>query len=153
MVFADVNPCPEALRFLEFTGNFARPDAPTSKSPDAMPALPLQWRVVYRDIYPGIDRVSYRDPGQVQYNIIAYPQADLSRVRIIYQGLESMDLRGRFLGYQIINGVRVAVPVNMCRNNDASYFLQPAPYDPNVQLIIPTTQTPSTAVAITVAAR
>lgn len=153
MVFADANPSPEVLRFLEFTGNFVRPDAPAPKNQGAMPALPLQWRVVYRDIYPGIDLVSYRDQGRVQYDIIAYPQANFSRVRIIYQGLENMDLRGRFPGYQIINGVRVAVPVDICRNNDASYFLKPAPYDPNVQLIIPTTQTPLTAVSITVAAR
>lgn len=153
MVFADANPSPDVIRLLEFSGNFTKPDAPARPSQEGMPSIPLQWRLVYRDIYPGIDLVSYRDQGRVQYDILVYPQADLSRVRIIYQGLENMDLRGRFPGYQIINGVRVTVPVDICRNNDACYVLKPAPYDRNVQLIIPTTQTPLTAVAITVAAR
>lgn len=153
MVFEEANPNPEILRLLEFAGNLVAPSAVASPPPDAPSSPPVQWRLVYRNIYPGIDLAAYRSGGRVQYDLIIGPGADLSQVRIVYQGLEHVELRGTFPGYQMINGVRVDVPVQIVRSQKQAYALQAAPYDSRAELIIPTTQTPLTAITTSVATR
>lgn len=155
MLFEEANPNPEMLRLLEFAGNLVAPDADgAAHMPRRTPASPpVQWRVVYRNIYPGIDLAAYRAGGRVQYDLIVSPGADLTQVRITYQGLEHLELQGSFPGYQIIQGTRVSVPVAISRSIDKHYLLQPAPYDPGVELVIPTTQTPLNVVGTRVASK
>lgn len=154
MQFEEANPNPETLRFLEFVGSLVSSEAETTPLPPHVPASPpVQWRLIYRNIYPGIDLAAYRAGGRVQYDLIVSPGADLSQVKITYQGLEHVELQGSFPGYQIIGGARVAVPVKISRSAHKCYVLEPAPYDSKTELVIPTTQTPLTAITSTVASR
>jgi hypothetical protein len=154
MVFEAANPNPEILRLLEFAGHLVAPGAATpAVPPDGPSSPPVQWRLVYRNIYPGIDLAAYRSGGRIQYDLIVAPGAELAQVRIVYQGLEHVELRGTFPGYQVINGVRVEVPVKIVRSEKQAYALQPVPYDGRSELVIPTTQTPLTAVTTSVASR
>ncbi len=154
MLFEQANPNPEMLRLLEFAGNLVAPDETERNMPPRAPATPpVQWRVVYRNLYPGIDLAAYRAGGRVQYDLIVSPGADLSQVQIVYQGLEHVELQGCFPAYQIIQGIRVAVPVKLCRAPNRSYVLEAAPYDGSTELVIPTTQTPLTAIRAGMASR
>lgn len=154
MLFEEANPNPEMLRLLEFAGNLVSSEADTAPLPPRAPASPpVQWRVIYRNIYPGIDLAAYRAGGRVQYDLIVSPGADLSQVKITYQGLEHVELLGSFPGYQMVEGARVAVPVKISRSVHKCYVLKPAPYDPKTELVIPTTQVPLTATTSTVASK
>ncbi|HET6936774.1 MAG TPA: SBBP repeat-containing protein [Candidatus Angelobacter sp.] len=43
-------------------------------------------KVVYRNAYPGIDIVFYGDRGGLEYDVIAEPGAEVSRLRIAFEG-------------------------------------------------------------------
>jgi len=69
---------------------------------------PSKWRtdvpnyraIVYEDIYPGIDlRYSGAGNGQMTYEFIATPGADLSQIEIVYEGdvQTSLDSEGRLV--------------------------------------------------------
>ena len=49
--------------------------------------IPQFDRVVYRDVYPGVDLVYYGNRGQLEYDFVVAPGADASRIRIAYGGL------------------------------------------------------------------
>ena len=61
--------------------------------------IPQYGRVGYRDVYPGVDLVFYGNGDQLEYDLILGPHADLSRVRLRFDGArglaveESGDLR------------------------------------------------------------
>lgn len=57
-----------------------------------------QWRtdirhfskVRYRDVYPGIDVVFYGNPGKLEYDFVLRAGADPSRIRLAFEGIESL---------------------------------------------------------------
>ncbi len=46
--------------------------------------------VTYHDIYPGIDIRYYTNSGQLKYDLIIHPGADVSRIRMRYEGLNRL---------------------------------------------------------------
>src|SRR2546426_10342002 len=48
--------------------------------------IPHYARVVYREVYPGIDMVFHGDPGRLEYDLLVSPGADLGRVRVSFEG-------------------------------------------------------------------
>ena len=69
-------------------------DALESSTSYFLGADPVKWirnvphwrRVVRRNVYPGIDVVFYGDQGQVEFDFVAAPGADLRRIRLRWQG-------------------------------------------------------------------
>jgi len=59
---------------------------------------PAQWktgipeyaRVQYRGVYPGVDLVYYGDPGQLEYDFVIQPDADVSKIALRMEGCESI---------------------------------------------------------------
>lgn len=49
--------------------------------------------VVYKNIYPGIDLRYYSDKGQLKYDLIVNPGADVSKVALKYTGADKLHLR------------------------------------------------------------
>ena len=144
MRFVGSDPTPEVIRLVEKTGPFntgfgGRPSGD-----------PVRWRsgstsvrrIVYRNLYPGIDLVSYGRDGSIRYDLVVSPGADLSRVRIRYEGLENHRLGGTFPGYQVLCGVQVEVPIYISEADDSAYRLAAGRRDPEADLVIPTTCVP-----------
>ncbi|MEQ8763307.1 MAG: SBBP repeat-containing protein [Planctomycetota bacterium] len=50
--------------------------------------------IVYRDLYPGIDMVVRDASGVLEYDFVLAPGADLSQVRVRYEGIESLRVLG-----------------------------------------------------------
>src|SRR5258706_7297633 len=59
---------------------------------------PAQWktgipeyaRAQYRGVYPGVDLVYYGNPGQLEYDFVIQPDADVSKVALRMEGRESI---------------------------------------------------------------
>ncbi len=54
--------------------------------------VPTYEAVVYKDIYKGIDMRFYGNSRQMEYDIIVKPGADLSQVRLSYEGIEGLSI-------------------------------------------------------------
>ena len=54
--------------------------------------VPSYGRIRYRDVYPGIDVVYYGTAGELEHDFILRPTADPSRIRMRFQGAESVSL-------------------------------------------------------------
>jgi hypothetical protein len=52
--------------------------------------IPNYAKVLYRDVYPGVDLVYYGNQRQMEYDWVAAPGADLSKIRFSIQGAEGV---------------------------------------------------------------
>jgi hypothetical protein len=87
--------------------------------------IPTHRDVVYKEVYPGVDMKFYGNNRQMEYDIIIKPGADLSKVKLAYEGIEGLRvtedgdleiglkngkvLQKRPIVYQEIDGKRVSV--------------------------------------------
>ncbi|UCC81204.1 MAG: IPTL-CTERM sorting domain-containing protein [Candidatus Zixiibacteriota bacterium] len=87
--------------------------------------VPNNSAILYKDIYPGIDLKYYGDGRSMKYDFIVRPSADVSQIRIHYDGVDNLNVtpggnlqaRTRFglihekkpYVYQEINGERLEV--------------------------------------------
>ncbi|MBC7261296.1 MAG: SBBP repeat-containing protein, partial [Chloroflexi bacterium] len=162
---------------LEFVG--ANP-VPQPVGQDQTPAVisyfkgkPEEWktglrtyaRVVYPDLWPGIDLVYSGTANRLKYTFIVHPGADPTQIRLAYHGATALSITpegqleietalGSFYdalpsAYQEINGQRIPVAIsyllleNGIRNTEHATLLTPhsytfrlGPYDPSRPLII-----------------
>ncbi len=88
--------------------------------------VPAYGRLVYRDLWPGIDLLYSGTADRLEYDLVVRPGADPSRIRFAYRGASavSVDTEGRLcvetpagglrdekpIAYQVRGGERVAVP-------------------------------------------
>ena len=49
--------------------------------------------VTYRNLYPNIDVRYYTNNGQLKYDIVVHPGADVNRIRMLYTGADRLSLR------------------------------------------------------------
>ena len=101
-------------------------------------------RVVYRDLWPGIDMVFTGQNGKLKYEFLVRPGARVSDIRLAYRGAKrlSLDRRGtcasgtplgvltdtRPVSYQLVAGKRVPVPKQLrARPARYGYRLRPRP--------------------------
>jgi len=87
--------------------------------------LPTYSRIVYKDLWPGIDVTYYGTVDKMKYEFIVHPGSDPSLIRLAYRGASTVEVNGegrlevrtpaggfaddRPVGYQEINGDRVDV--------------------------------------------
>lgn len=122
--FIDASPCTEVIGVTQLPHN---DNYFLGNEPD-------KWRtdvrnysaITYRDVYAGIDLTYYGDGGSMKYDFTVKPGADISQIRIHYEGVDNLsvepsgDLRihtsfGSFFEkrpyvYQDINGVKKEIP-------------------------------------------
>lgn len=122
--------------------------------------LPTYSRIVYRDLWPGIDLVYYGTVNALKYEFVVHPGADPSQIRLTYCGAESVTLNaagqlevttpvGSFaddvpIAYQDIDSQRVPVSaaytfqdvVDRSSASQQSYAFTLGPYDPAHSLIL-----------------
>jgi len=76
-------------------------------------ADPGKWRsglssygvVTYRDVYPNTDVRYQSEAGNLKYDIIVRPGADLSRIRLTYDGVDGLSVRQGQLVVQTSTGI------------------------------------------------
>jgi len=86
--------------------------------------------VLIKNLYPGIDIRYYSNSGSLKYDLIVHPGADLTNIKLHYEGVDKISIKNNELllqtslgeikerspySYQIINGVKKEI--------DASYQL------------------------------
>jgi hypothetical protein len=82
---------------------------------------PRKWRtniatygkVLYRDLYPGIDLVYYGRRGQLEYDLVIRPGADLRNIVLEFRGAERLevDARGDLVMHTEVGVIRQRKPV------------------------------------------
>ena len=90
--------------------------------------LPTYSKIVYKNLWPGIDLAYYGTVDKMKYEFIVAPGSDPSLIRLAYRGASAVELNGegrlevrtpagdfeddRPVGYQEINGDRVGVAMS-----------------------------------------
>ena len=64
------------------------------KPEDWQTGLPAYYRIVYRDLWPGIDLAYSGTANRLKYEFIVHPGADPSRVRLAYRGIDGLAVDG-----------------------------------------------------------
>ncbi|MDP1949011.1 MAG: SBBP repeat-containing protein [Nitrospirota bacterium] len=54
--------------------------------------IPTYQKVEYKDVYSGIDLVYYGHQGQLEYDFIVAPGADLKQITLAFEGVETIDV-------------------------------------------------------------
>ena len=97
------------------------------KPEEWQPGLPTYSKIVYPNLWPGVDLIYYGTVNRLKYEFIVHPGAEPSKIRLAYRGADSVsiDREGRLnvatpdggfaddvpAAYQEINGERVEVPL------------------------------------------
>jgi len=114
--------------------------------------VPLFKKLVYQNLYPGIDMVIHGDAEGIEYAFIINPNADASRIIQTYEGIEKIDVSKNSIQYktavnsiteknlqafQFVDGKKKIVPCvfKKLSNNQIQYFF-PDGYDKTKELII-----------------
>lgn len=114
--------------------------------------VPHYGKVVYHEVYPGIDLAYYGDRQQLEYDFIIAPGADPSNIRISFEGAEHIhidedgNLRLEMEGgtviqqspviYQEANGERTPVEGGYLLTEDAQVSFAVTDYDSSLPLVI-----------------
>ncbi len=106
--------------------------------------------VTYRNIYPNVDVRYYSGSGSLKYDLIVHPGADLSRIRMRYEGADRISVRNGQLviqtsvgearelspySYQVVNGLKQEVDCQYSVSGDQVRF-KVSGYDKNADLVI-----------------
>jgi hypothetical protein len=75
--------------------------------------LPAYSKVMYKDLWPGIDLVYYGTVNRLKYDFIVHPGADPAQIRLAYRGAESVsiDEEGRLQVTTPMGGFSDDVPI------------------------------------------
>jgi gliding motility-associated-like protein len=105
----------------------------------------------YQELYPGIDMKIYSSGENLKYDLIIFPGAKASDIRLQYEGLDKIFLsegnlilktsvnhivEGKPYAYQIINGKKVTVPCHYVLSGNELTYSFPQGYDRREKLII-----------------
>jgi gliding motility-associated-like protein len=119
---------------------------------------PKKWRsncklyqaITYQNLYPGIDVRYYTNEGQLKYDVIVNPGADVSKVAMKYDGVDQLEVKNEQLviktsvgevrelapyAYQVINGQKKEVACKFKVAGKAVQFRVDG-YNPSSTLII-----------------
>lgn len=113
--------------------------------------IPNYGRVLYRDIYPGIDLVFRGNEGHLEYDWVVQPGADPASIRLSFLGARRVRVEGdelvvetaavkirnrRPVAYQDIAGTRRYVSCNYALNGERVVSFRLGAHDVSVPLVI-----------------
>jgi PKD repeat protein len=144
-VGANDAPVLRALELLPGTSNYLTAGG-------SITGVPHYGRVRYESIYDGIDLEYYGRQGQLEYDWIVRPGADVSDIAVRFRGVDAItpDAEGNLrlliddgeliqrapIGYQIINGERRRVATSFQMRPDGTIGVAVGTYDRNTTLVI-----------------
>jgi gliding motility-associated-like protein len=75
-------------------------------------------KVIYHDLYPGIDvEYSFPEEGGMKYNFIIHPRADVSNIRMQYEGSLNKDERGNIIVHAVTGDLIEHIPISYTSTN------------------------------------
>lgn len=114
--------------------------------------LPAYSRIVYKDLWPGIDAAYSGTVNKMKYEFVVHPGSDPSRIRLEYRGASAVTVDGegrmkvttpagdleddRPVGYQEIDGKRVDVALSYHLEGPSAYGFEAGAYDRTKPLIL-----------------
>ncbi len=114
--------------------------------------VPVYQKVIYENLYEGIQLATYSVDGYFKYDFIVAPNADPNQIQLEYEGTDgvSIDKEGNLViktsidnivelkpyVYQIVDGKEVLVSTNYQLNKNILTFDFPEGYDTELPLII-----------------
>ncbi len=114
--------------------------------------IPTFARVKYEEVYPGVDLVYYGNQGQLEYDFVVAPGADLEAITLGFQGIDKLevDTQGDLvlhiaseqvrmhkpLVYQEVNGVRQEISGGYVLKNKYHVGFHLDSYDASRPLVI-----------------
>jgi hypothetical protein len=114
--------------------------------------IPLYGDVEQKDIYNNINVKYYFDGNSIRYDYIVKPGADLSQLRLKFEGQESIRVNnagelviktclgevtnGKLYAYQISNELKTEVPCRFTQNEDGTISFFATNYDKDKEFII-----------------
>jgi len=114
--------------------------------------VPLYESVQQNEIYQNINVKYYFDENTIRYDYIIKPGADLSKIKLIFEGQESININdkgelvlktslgevanGKLYSYQSYNGIKKEIACSFTQNEDGTISLNAANYDMTKELII-----------------
>ena len=109
-------------------------------------------RIVYRDLWPGIDLVYNGTVNKLKYEFVVAPGADPAKIRLRYRGADKLTItehgalcvttpEGSFedappAAWQEIDGKRVPVTMAYALAEDGEFFFELGDYDRNCPLVL-----------------
>lgn len=110
-------------------------------------------RVLYQDLYEGVDLVFYFQDGCLKYDVVVGPGGDATAYRLSYEGVASLELEGgsgdllirthdRTLredapwAYQMVDGNTINVAVGFVLEDDGTLGFGVGAHDPTLPLVI-----------------
>ncbi|MBK7863140.1 MAG: SBBP repeat-containing protein [Archangiaceae bacterium] len=94
--------------------------------------LPSYARVRFSDIYPGIHLLWHGEGGQLEFDFVVEPGADVSAIRLVC----AAKLEVPRLYQSRDDGTPLAVAGRLVAGHDGTWGFETGPYDPALQLII-----------------
>ena len=80
-------------------------------------------RVVYKDLYPGIDLIFYRSNGRLEYDLAIAPGADPALIDLAWEGERHNLIEQRNpVAYQLFQGTRREVPASVIERDSHLHF-------------------------------
>lgn len=113
--------------------------------------VPLFGNVTFKEIYPGIDFYFYSENSYLKYDLVVQPNADISKIKLQYEGTNGLSIEkgnlqiqtsvGKIIeqkpyAFQYIDGVRKEVKCEYVLNGDVLSFKFPKGFDKNQILTI-----------------
>jgi hypothetical protein len=114
--------------------------------------LPTFARIVYRNVWPGIDVAFRGAAGRLEYELLVRPGADVSDIRLTYRGAQgvAVDARGNLIlrtaigrvtdtrpvSYQVFHGKRIGVTSRFAIGVRRTYGFALGRYDARRPLVI-----------------
>lgn len=108
--------------------------------------------VNYEELYPGIDLNVYSKNGNLKYDLLISPNANINDLKLTYEGVDSLELlpngdleifnsvadltEKKPIAYQIINGQQVLVKCDFKLVGNSVSFVFPEGYDRSKELTI-----------------
>ena len=114
--------------------------------------VPLYDNIELKGVYKNIDVKYYFDNGQLRYDYKAHPGADISKIKIKFEGDQGISINskgelviktsigevtnGKIYAYQMDGSQQKEVPCKFDQRQDGSIGLKPNNYDSKKELII-----------------
>jgi hypothetical protein len=148
LVGSNPSAAPQASDLLPGISNYFIGDNPA----DWHTNVPNYGKISYQNVYSGVDLVYYGNQGSLEYDFVVNPGASPGLIRLAVQGAQSLsvDAQGDVLlhtvggdvlekaptVYQMIDGVRQAVPGRFVLENQNQLGFAVGPYNAALALVI-----------------
>jgi photosystem II stability/assembly factor-like uncharacterized protein len=115
-------------------------------------AIPSYAKVIYREVYPGVDLIYYGKEQQVEYDFLIAPGGDPGQIKLNFEGAQSvkLDVRGDLvlhteagdmrqqkpMVYQLVDGVKREIPARYEMTDGQRVGFHMDAYDTSKPLVI-----------------